>query len=376
MSQSGHDDIRVGWVSRGFTLIELLVVIAIIAVLIALLLPAVQAAREAARRAQCVNNLKQIGLALHDYHSTNNTFPQGAGQARNANGTTRNNGDFSAHARLLPFMEQTALYNAANFSLSCVNDGYGTHANATVTTTRLYSFLCPSSPAPVWNFTGTAPLPNFVACGNNYFASLGSSLEFSGQQTSGPPNGVFEYLGNGGQVIGIAKITDGTSTTLAFSEWKTGTGNQNQVSIPADVIFIGSYPPGVMRNKPEMVMPRGGQAFQQWINQCAKGASLAANRTPQTAKLGRSWAMGLVGWTLGNTLLPPNPKYPNCSVSSGSTNVIENPGMMGMSSYHSGGANALFCDGSVKFLKDSTNMQTVWKLGSRAQGEILSSDEY
>src|SRR5947208_2536426 len=161
----------------GFTLIELLVVIAIIAVLIALLLPAVQAAREAARRAQCVNNLKQIGLGLHNYHGVNDSFPQGSGLARNANGTTRNNGDFSSLARLLPFMEQSQIYNAANFSLAVINDAYGTAANVTVTTTRLNVFLCPSSPAPGYTMIGrTAPLPQHVAPGNNYFASLGSTL--------------------------------------------------------------------------------------------------------------------------------------------------------------------------------------------------------
>src|SRR3954471_16104434 len=99
-----------------FTLIELLVVIAIIAVLIALLLPAVQAAREAARRAQCVNNMKQIGIALHNYHTANDCFPTGAFITRDTTGTTRANGSFSVHARMLNFMEQAALYNAMNFS--------------------------------------------------------------------------------------------------------------------------------------------------------------------------------------------------------------------------------------------------------------------
>src|SRR4051794_21663791 len=107
---------------RGFTLIELLVVIAIIAVLIAILLPAVQAAREAARRMQCVSNMKQIGLALHNYHSINDCFPAGAFPSRQGDLTTQNNGDFSAHFRLLGSLEGQAIYNTANFSLCAVND--------------------------------------------------------------------------------------------------------------------------------------------------------------------------------------------------------------------------------------------------------------
>src|SRR4051794_17203096 len=179
---------------KGFTLIELLVVIAIIAVLIALLLPAVQAAREAARRAQCVNNLKQIGLGLHNYHSSNDCFPPGS-LPRFVGTTENSNWDFSAHTRLLHGLEQQALYNAANFSHAVFNDTPGIIANLTIITTRLNVFLCPSCPAIGWTMSGVATLPSTVAPGNNYFASTGSGLEYQAKFTGGPPNGVFQYGG-------------------------------------------------------------------------------------------------------------------------------------------------------------------------------------
>src|SRR5262249_33083100 len=199
--------------ARGFTLIELLVVIAISAVLIALLLPAVQAAREAARRAQCVNNLKQIGLAMHNYHQTNDCFPPAGLVARNEGtpGQFRLNASFSAQARMLSFTEQAPLYNAANFALNVDQDGYDVWANISVIRTRLAMYLCPSAFAPAWNMTGTQPLQSNVAPGCNYFASTGSSLEWANASSAqypgvantvgGPPNGPFIV---GGPAIGIA----------------------------------------------------------------------------------------------------------------------------------------------------------------------------
>src|SRR5262245_36851809 len=157
---------------RGFTLIELLVVIAIIAVLIALLLPAVQAAREAARRVACVNNLKQIGLAIHNYHQINDVFPPGGFPAYTPTANTGNNASPSAHARLLPFLEQQPLYNALNWNLPVINDpspftGYAPYANSTVTITRVAAFLCPSDTPPNWKLTSASkPLPNYQAPGN------------------------------------------------------------------------------------------------------------------------------------------------------------------------------------------------------------------
>ncbi|MEA2632847.1 MAG: hypothetical protein QOE66_3066 [Chloroflexota bacterium] len=358
----------------GFTLIELLVVIAIIAVLIALLLPAVQAAREAARRAQCVNNLKQIGLALHNYESANGSFPPGALQTFNPDtGKLINNGSFSAQARLLAYMEQQSLFNAANFSVSCFNSETGSAINGTVLLTRVSTYLCPSDTRPDWTGSGNTILKNNVAPGNNYFASVGSTLEFDAGQAV-KPNGVFALITkNGGQPATIAGISDGTSNTIAFGEWRTGSGNLNVVRIPTDAVFVGSFPPGVTRGTSGVSMPAGGAAFQQWLPQCTAVVGNGANRKAKTPTLGESWAIGLNGYSVGMVLLAPNPPYPNCVTSSSG---FENPGMWTMSSQHSGGGNVVLCDGSVKFLKSSTNLQAIWSLGSRAQGEILSADSY
>ena len=358
---------------RGFTLIELLVVIAIIAVLIALLLPAVQAAREAARRAACVNNLKQIGLALHNYIDVDNCVPPAALDTRTSALKTIANGGFSAHARLLPYLEQASVYNAANFSIDTINGAVGVWMNSTAISTRLKVFLCPSDEPPTWN---TITVGGFTAPGTSYFASVGSSLEFDSSRTGGPPNGVFAYVKTGaGAPVTLAGIQDGTSQTIAFGEWVIGDGQPNVLSVPSDIIFIGAYPAGVARNTPLMSLPAGSGPFLQWTQQCA--AALATDRTrSHTSHLGMGWAWGLPGYTIGNVLLAPNPRVPNCSVDSVASNTIWNPGMWTLSSRHPGGANVVMADGSVHFLKESTNLQALWSLGSRAQGEVLSADSF
>jgi prepilin-type processing-associated H-X9-DG protein len=275
---------------------------------------------------------------------------------------------------MLPNLEQPALFNAANFSISCVNNNSPeTAANLTVTTTRIAAFLCPSAGVPGYVMTGeTPPLGSAIAPGNSYFASMGSSLEFAGNQTGGPPNGVFQYNANGGS-IGIRDIQDGTSTTVGFGEWRIGSGNLNQVSIPQDIIFLGSGPAGVTRNTATMSMSIALlPAFQAWLVSCAKAASTSGNRGMHSVELGMDWALGVPGFSMYNLWQAPNPKYPNCSAVSPAT--LADPGMFTLSSFHPGGGNVLMCDGSVRFLKDSTSLQTIWALGSRAQGEVLSAD--
>src|SRR5262245_51615440 len=202
---------------RGFTLIELLVVIAIIAVLIALLLPAVQSAREAARRSQCTNNLKQIGLGLHNYHSTHNTFPLGGtvNWSSSYGGGNQNWGTWSAQALLLGYMEGQPLYNAANFNwVCCWSQGW--NINSTCTLAIINTFICPSdglSPVPTQNDIWTGMT-------NNYQASAGPATNFF------DPSGLFA---ESEKCYGAQACTDGTSNTIAYGEALVGSGNTPQV---------------------------------------------------------------------------------------------------------------------------------------------------
>ena len=373
---------------RGFTLIELLVVIAIIAVLIALLLPAVQAAREAARRAQCVNNLKQLGLALQNYHSSFDNFPLGAMQVRDGTGALRGTdwGLWSSHAMLLPYIEQSSVYNACNFAIpNQGNAGFDTTSTqVTAITTVINGFLCPSSPpvnSPGFPSESPAALQK-NAPGNNYFASVGASLnQYSGPYVSGQemggaasPNGMFEVYG---RALRMQDVLDGSSNTIAFGEWRTGDFDATKLSIQ-DVIDVGgTFPPGSGRYQANQNMPGGGPGLNLWLQMCAqKAPSTIGNANTNRSWIGQQWCTGMFGRTLGNTVVAPNSPYPNCATVIWGGDFDGSNGNFGMSSYHSGGANVAMVDGSVHFLKSTTAQAVVWALGSRAQGEIISADAY
>jgi len=383
----------------GFTLIELLVVIAIIAVLIALLLPAVQSAREAARRAQCANNLKQLGLAVYNYESANGSFPLAYPQratwdVTGSDGTVGDSGwgDWSPHALILPYLEQNGIYNAINFS-TAASDNEDDGRQATAICSQLNTLLCPSSPMPVGTMdygpgSDSAGLTwiNARFPGNNYFASIGPSLC---PWTSARPPGIFGIStpGQGGSV-GVRDVQDGTSNTIAFAEWRAGDCDSMKLSIQ-DVINLFTYTTagnfGTWNNDGgASSMPAAGMAnFTTFLNTCAGAApgSLGpgSNKNPGWASnksyIGREWAQGMLGHTLGTTLLPPNSQYPNCNLEPWGGD-FDAPIMINPSSYHPGGANVAFADGSVRFVKSSTNWNTMWAIGSKAGNDIVSADSY
>jgi len=361
---------------RGFTLIELLVVIAIIGVLVALLLPAVQAAREAARRSQCSNNLKQLGLALQNYHSAVDSFPLGGnpGPSTPGAGCCQIWGAWSAHTMLLPYMEQKPTYDSLNFYSVARGNGYSENSNATGISTRLNTLLCPSATPPSQNW---GLVVNKPFAGNSYFASSGPSVMWRGDQAN-TPNGIFTA---GGAVRGIRDITDGSSQTIAFGEWRIGDFDDSKLSLQ-DIVGIKSYSAFGAgdrdMNAPNSNMPAGSGALAGVLQECAttwrsKSGSFGTNG--QRSWNGRMWHVGHFGHASGNTIVPPNAPYPICQFWSDNSD-FDSGGIAGLSSFHPGGAMVAFADGSVRFLKDSVSYQVLWKLGSRADGDVLSSSDY
>jgi prepilin-type N-terminal cleavage/methylation domain-containing protein/prepilin-type processing-associated H-X9-DG protein len=353
---------------RGFTLIELLVVIAIIAVLIALLLPAVQAAREAARRAQCVNNMKQIGLALHNYHSTNDTFPPGAiTNFGNAPGGVQWN-QMSSLALMLPFIEQNAIYSSINFSNTATNNTnpvwIDPGGNGTARAQQINSFLCPSD----GNAKSLADGMNGRL--NSYLASMGTT-ELGGYNTSA--TGIFCT----NTCYGLRDITDGSSNTIAFGEKLVGTpgqfggqgigyrGNGLTGSNASASVYDATTMPGVILND---------------LNSCNTiwfGFTTTGNQNLVDQE-GQYWMVGATGFTLFNTIVPPNSttyKWGSCRNVCNGCNC-DGSQFVNTSSNHSGGVNILMGDGSVRFLKNTVAQSIYWYIGTKANMDVVGADAY
>jgi prepilin-type N-terminal cleavage/methylation domain-containing protein/prepilin-type processing-associated H-X9-DG protein len=351
---------------RGFTLIELLVVIAIIAVLIALLLPAVQAAREAARRTQCVNNLKQIGLALHNYHDVNGSFPMACSLAiHDPPAVYIAKQGWSAQAAILPQMGENPLYNALNFNWAC--DVSGTACwpyNMTVIVSKVAAYLCPSDPNNARSGNGDNGTNNYFACmgttTNQFVAGISNTSLPS--FASAPTTGLFAWQ----QSYALNTVTDGTSNTVAFGESVVGAAVQTPRQKNIGLINVAIPPTALVLD---------AKAAQAAVLAGIQACDAAWNSPSSTTDLqrGRIWSHGGTVSTGFRTIVIPNSRqdqWTHCSnTGSGSLSIFAN-----LDSFHPGGVNVCMADGSVRFVKESINQLVWWALGTKGGGEVVSSD--
>ena len=322
-----------------FTLVELLVVIAIVGILVALLLPAIQAAREAARRTQCINNLRQMGLAMLNYESTYQVFPPSDVLVPNpATGLLTSSLGLSVHARLLPFVEEPTLRRLVNFSAA-----YNHSSNDVARLARVAMFVCPSDGGE--NALATPAL----GAPTNYHANQGSGVVWSipsgpsdPNYALGPPNGVL--IRGGG--VKAANVIDGLSHTAAFAERIIGDGDNGVATEESDTFSPGSRHPGVER---------------AWLDCVALDITDLSKQG--VSNVGFPWIRSYHSTTIYYHNNTPNGR--SCMYPPGQI-------MTTAGSRHAGGVNLMMCDGSAHFVADEISRPTWQALGSRNGEEVIN----
>jgi prepilin-type N-terminal cleavage/methylation domain-containing protein len=329
---------------RGFTLIELLVVIAIIAILIALLLPAVQQAREAARRTQCKNNLKQIGLALHNYESTYNVFPMGDCSVNYGAGEVP---QASVHAYLLPYLEGGNSYATFNFNVQVNGNANNTQARIQ----HIPSYHCPSDPGQNRYFIASL----IDAASANYMQCLGSHANHAGYVvgTTTQPRTAQHGMFSRNSKTRMADITDGTSNTAMFAEIKKGPNHTGSLlAVPAGDVKdfqVATNVTGTWTGNDLLTPPPAceNRATTAWMYR------------------GLQYYRGLLVATYYTHTLPPNARQRDCIISA----LWQ--GHLAARSYHIGGAQVCLADGSVRFASENIDIG-VWRaVGSMGNGEVV-----